>query len=151
MAKAPVIRITKRFRFEAAHALWKYDGPCKNIHGHSYQLYVTVKGRPVNDPGNPKHGMIIDFSVLKKIVHDLIIAPFDHALLVNADTPHAEMAIDNKLFGKVAALPYQPTCENMINDFAEKICAALPNGISLHSLRLHETSTAYAEWYADDN
>ncbi len=151
MTKTPVIRITKRFRFEAAHALWAYDGPCKNIHGHSYQLFVTVQGCPLNDPGSPKHGMIIDFSVLKKIVRETVIDPFDHTLLVNADTPHAEMAKDNKLFGKVALLPYQPTCENMVHDFAAKISAALPSGVSLHSLRLHETSSAYAEWYADDN
>ena len=39
-----VIRVTKSFSFEMAHALWNYDGPCKNIHGHSYKLFVTVKG-----------------------------------------------------------------------------------------------------------
>ncbi len=151
MGDAPVIRITRQFRFESAHVLWGYDGPCKNIHGHSYQLFVTVKGRPVNQPGNPKHGMLIDFTVLKKIVHDQIIDPFDHALLVNANSPHLKMVSDNQLFGKVVALPYQPTCEHMVHDFAARIKAVLPDHVSLHSLRLHETSTAYAEWFADDN
>ncbi len=151
MAKAPVIRITKEFRFEAAHMLWNYDGPCRNIHGHSYRLFVTVKGMPLNEPGNPKHGMLIDFSVLKQIVHDLIVEPCDHALLVNADSPHAEMALDNKLFGKVKPVPYQPTCENMIHDFAQLIRLALPSNVQLHALRLHETATAYAEWFAGDN
>ncbi len=145
------VRITKQFRFEAAHVLWNYDGACKNIHGHSYLLYVTVKGQTLEDSDHPKHGMLMDFSVLKKIVNELIIEPYDHALLVNADTPHAEMAKNNQLFGKIAAVPYQPTCENMVCDFAHKISKALPEGVKLHSLRLHETATAYAEWHANDN
>ncbi len=131
--------------------LWGYDGPCKNIHGHSYILYVTVKGLPEAKSGHPKNGMLIDFSVLKKIVKSLIIEPYDHALLINADSPHRKMIKDNTLFGKIAVVDYQPTCENMVCDFAAKIKAALPSGVALHSLRLHETSTAYAEWYADDN
>lgn len=150
MKQSPVVRITKQFRFEAAHALWNYDGPCKNIHGHSYLLYVTIKGHPVDNVEDPKNGMVMDFSTLKKIVHELIIDPLDHALLVNADTPHKRLAEDNLVIGKVALVPYQPTCENMIVDFAAKISQALPPQVSLHSLRLHETTTAYAAWYADD-
>ena len=48
------IRVTKEFDFEIAHALWNYDGPCANIHGHSYRLFVTVIGEPINDNKNPK-------------------------------------------------------------------------------------------------
>ena len=151
MNNTPVVRLTKQFRFEAAHALYNYDGPCKNIHGHSYLLYVTVKGRPAEDPTDPKHGMVIDFGVLKKIVHELIVDPLDHALMVNANTPHKEMMEQSHLLGKVVAVPYQPTCEYMIHDFAHKIRAALPEGVVLHSLRLHETTTSYAEWFAEDN
>jgi 6-pyruvoyltetrahydropterin/6-carboxytetrahydropterin synthase len=151
MGKSPVIRITKEFRFEAAHALWNYDGLCKNIHGHSYILHVTIKGTPVSDPMSPKLGMVIDFSQLKKIVKDTIVDPLDHALMVNANTPHKELAETNQMFGRVIALPYQPTCENMIVDFASRIRACLPENVSLHSLRLHETATSYAEWFATDN
>lgn len=146
-----IVRITKQFSFEAAHALWEYDGPCRNIHGHSYLLYVTVKGTPNAEPGHPKQGMLIDFSVLKRIVNDLIINPMDHALLVNANTPHAELTRGVEMFGKIVAVPYQPTCENMVCDFADRIRKALPEGVSLHSIRLHETATAYAEWFAEDN
>ncbi len=151
MEKPPVLRITKQFRFEAAHALWNYDGLCRNIHGHSYILYVTISGHPNADPNHPKYGMIMDFSVLKKIVQEQIIDRFDHALMVNAHTPHLAMAKDIKMFGKVVALPYQPTCENMVLDFSTCLKPALPENINLHSLRLHETATAYAEWYAHDN
>ena len=54
------IRVTKSFSFETAHALYGYDGLCKNIHGHSYKLYVTVIGTPITDSSNVKFGMVID-------------------------------------------------------------------------------------------
>ena len=77
-----VIRLTKEFSFEAAHALDGYDGPCREIHGHSYRLFVTVAGRPVADPGNPKYGMVMDFGVLKRIVNEQIVSRFDHAFVL---------------------------------------------------------------------
>lgn len=56
------IRVTKEFSFEMAHMLEGYDGPCSEIHGHSYRLFVTVAGTPCSDPQNPKYGMVIDFA-----------------------------------------------------------------------------------------
>ncbi|HNF31650.1 MAG TPA: 6-carboxytetrahydropterin synthase, partial [Bacteroidia bacterium] len=82
------VRVTKIFVFDMAHALYGYDGPCKNIHGHTYKLSVTLKGTPVKDNSNPKAGMVIDFSILKQIVQEKIIKQFDHALVLNNDSPH---------------------------------------------------------------
>ena len=79
-----VIRLTKEFSFEAAHALDGYDGPCREIHGHSYRLFVTVKGTPAEDASNPKCGMVLDFGVLKRIVSEEIVSRFDHALVLRA-------------------------------------------------------------------
>ena len=80
------IRITKEFKFEMAHALLDHDGPCKNIHGHSYLLSITLKGNPIEDTSNPKEGMVVDFSDLKKLVNEEIVNPFDHALMLNKRT-----------------------------------------------------------------
>ncbi|MGB9747162.1 MAG: 6-pyruvoyl trahydropterin synthase family protein [Bacteroidales bacterium] len=146
-----VIRITKEFHFEMAHALWNYDGPCRNIHGHSYALYVTVVGKPLQNPGHPKNGMLIDFSELKNIVKKQILEQFDHALVVNRNTPQEFNTQARELFGKVHFLDYQPTCENLITDMAARLQKSLPPTVRLHSLRLYETATSYAEWYADDN
>ncbi|MEI7897813.1 MAG: 6-carboxytetrahydropterin synthase, partial [bacterium] len=85
------IRVTKEFRFEAAHALMGYDGPCKNIHGHSYELSVTVIGTPVTDRSSAKLGMVMDFGDLKKIIKKQIVDPFDHALLLNSEVPHRDI------------------------------------------------------------
>ena len=146
------IRITKQFSFETGHALYGYDGKCKNVHGHSYKLSVTVIGTPITDSNNVKFGMVIDFSDLKKIVREEIVDVFDHATVFNKNTPHVELA--NELSNRghhVILVDYQPTSENMVIDFAKKIQDRLPNDIQLHSLRLQETESSFAEWFASDN
>ncbi len=146
------VRITKLFTFEAAHALHGYDGKCKNLHGHSYKLRVTVIGTPIQDTSNVKFGMVLDFGDLKKIVKEEIVDVFDHATIFNKNTPHIELANELKDKGHhIISVDYQPTSEMMILDFAEKIKARLPKNIQLHSLRLNETETSYTEWYNSDN
>jgi len=146
------IRITKQFTFETGHALYGYDGKCKNVHGHSYKLSVTVIGKPITNTSNVKFGMVIDFSDLKKIVKEEIVDIFDHATVFNQNTPHIELANELKNRGHhVILVDYQPTSENMVIDFAKKIKSRLPKEIQLHSLKLQETETSFAEWYASDN
>ena len=146
------IRITKQFTFETGHALYGYDGKCRNVHGHSYKLSVTVIGIPITDTSHVKLGMVIDFGDLKKIVKEEVVDPFDHATVFNKNTPHIELAKELMDRGhKVILADYQPTSENMVIDFADKIKSSLPATIQLHSLKLRETETAYAEWHAVDN
>lgn len=146
------IRITKQFSFETGHALYGYDGKCKNVHGHSYKLSVTVIGTPITDTSNVKYGMVIDFGDLKKIIKEEIVDIFDHATVFNKNTPHIELA--NELMQRdhhVILVEYQPTSENMVIDFADKIKRRLPDNIQLFSLKLQETDTSFAEWYQSDN
>lgn len=146
------IRLTKEFTFEAAHALEGYDGACREIHGHSYRLFVTVCGAPEADPVNPKYGMVMDFRTLKRIVGEQIIDRLDHAFVLRR-TPGSESVADalGCRFSNIVLVDYQPTCENMLVDFADRLRRQLPQGVELHSLRLHETATSFAEWFAEDN
>jgi len=148
--KSPVIRISKEFNFDMAHALLGYDGLCKNIHGHSYTLVVTVKGSPIRDDNSPKDGMLIDFKDLKDMIKQQIISRLDHALLLNSRTPSDLLEIMIKNYDKIVLLDYQPTTENMIADMAEQIKSLLPENLVLYSLLLRETQTSYAEWFAED-
>jgi len=145
------IRVTKEFTFEMAHALLGYDGSCKYVHGHSYGLSVTVIGKPIEDESNPKLGMVIDFGDLKKIVKETVVDVFDHALVLNSKTPKASFGQSKEIFDKLIFVDYQPTSENLVNDFAQKISKELPGNMKLFSLRLRETATSYAEWFAADN
>ncbi len=149
--KNPLIRITKAFKFEMAHALKGYDGPCKNIHGHSYELLVTVAGRPITEDNHPKLGMVMDFGDLKKVVRGEIIDHFDHALVLNKSMPNPLVDELKDNFEKIILLDYQPTSELMIADFAHRIKAKLPKGVDLIYLLLRETVTSYAEWFASEN
>jgi len=143
------IRLTKKFRFEGAHALIGYDGKCRHIHGHSYLLFVTISGKPSNHAKNPKDGMIMDFGALKELVNKIIIEPFDHTLLLRTDAMLAA-ELQNR-YQNVLILPFQPTCEQLCIHFASLLAPALPESAKLFSIRLYETPDSFAEWFASDN
>jgi 6-pyruvoyltetrahydropterin/6-carboxytetrahydropterin synthase len=145
------IRITKIYSFEMAHILQDYDGPCRNIHGHSYKLFVTVSGTPIQDESSPKKGMVMDFKDLKAIVKDHIVMRFDHALVLNSKTDPGLIEGIKKHMEKLIIVDYQPTSENLVADFASIIRSHLPENVSLHNLRLWETATSYTEWFAEEN
>jgi 6-pyruvoyltetrahydropterin/6-carboxytetrahydropterin synthase len=149
--KLSIIRLTKEFKFEMAHALKGYDGPCRHIHGHSYELYVTVVGIPLQDPSSPKNGMLMDFGDLKKIVRSSIVEGFDHALVLNRESADEFLPLKSEVFGKTILVEYQPTSENLLIDFAARLIPLLPSNVKLHNLRLRETVTSFAEWFASDN
>jgi 6-pyruvoyltetrahydropterin/6-carboxytetrahydropterin synthase len=134
-----------------AHALKGYDGPCRHIHGHSYELFVTIIGVPLQDSDSPKNGMLMDFGDLKEIVRKSIVEEFDHALLLNRQSAEEFLPLQSEVFGKTILVDYQPTSENMLIDFASRLIPLLPQHVKLHNLRLRETVTSYAEWYAEDN
>ena len=146
------IRLTKEFNFEAAHSLEGYDGACREIHGHSYRLFVTIKGEPSTDAYDPKQGMVMDFGLLKRIVNEQIVSRFDHAFVVRRTAQGQQLRqMLSDYYSNIVMVDYQPTCENMLADFAARIARRLPEGIKLYALKMYETATSYAEWYAADN
>lgn len=145
------IRITKAYKFDMAHALPGHDGLCSNIHGHSYELLVTLIGEPISDPDSPKYGMVIDFKDLKTIIKGLIVDELDHSMVLRNDTPEDLLSAMQKHYERIVLVDYQPTSENMILDFAHRIKKALPENVNLHHLKLWETVTSYTEWFAGDN
>lgn len=146
------IRLTREFSFETAHCLEGYDGPCREIHGHSYKMFVTVMGTPCADITNPKYGMVMDFTELKAIVNRLIVDRFDHALVMRPTPENNSVicAMQSK-WKRIELTPYQPTCENMICDFVTMIERELPQGVSLVELKLYETEKSHATWLKTDN
>ena len=90
-------------------------------------MFVTVKGCPADDDTNPKCGMVMDFGVLKSIVNEEVVSRFDHALVLRATRRDAPLrAVLAERFGNIVTVDYQPTCENMLGDFAARIAARLP-------------------------
>lgn len=139
-----MLNVTKVFRFEAAHAISNHSGPCKNIHGHGYELHVAVTS-PQLDAG----GMIMDFGDLKEIVHKAVIAEFDHALILNrfGSLAKSVQAGDAKL----VLLEAEPTAEYLLGVIAARLHPLIPPPVSLLRLTLWETNTSYAEWERERN
>ena len=65
--------LTKRFRFEAAHRLPRYEGPCYHLHGHSYELHVSLEMAV-----NPETGMTVDFFQLEREIKARVLDRLDH-------------------------------------------------------------------------
>lgn len=145
------IRVTKRFHFEMAHTLYGYDGLCKNIHGHSYNLEVTLLGEPRKEPQHPKDGMVMDFSDLKEMVKTYIVNRFDHALMLSRLIPKQQQEILRQTSERIILVDFQPTSENIVAYIAEILQQHLPVDVTLFSIRLYETVTSFAEWFASDN
>ena len=145
------IRVTKKFTFDMAHALYGYDGPCKNIHGHTYHLSVTLIGTPKLDTADVKLGMVVDFGDLKDIVKKNILDTYDHALVLNQEAPYSKSEVISNEFEKVILVPYQPTCENLLLSFVSILKPLFSESMQVVSIRLEETPTSYAEWNQNDN
>ena len=127
-----------------AHAIHNYDGACKNIHGHSYELHVTVSDSSSSDQAIPGLGIIIDFKDLKKIVNSAVIDQLDHRLVLSKEYIHAHsnlMIPDHTMIWE-----YEPTAENILFYIKEAIKNLFPTHVKLLSLKLYETKSSYAEW-----
>ncbi len=146
-----IIRVSKQFGFEMSHALFNYDGLCRNIHGHSYKLRITISGEAINDPANPKNGMVIDFGDLKKLINKNIVDELDHSLMINTAAPHRNPEELGQMYERFHVVDFQPTTENLVVYIAEKVQQLLPSHLKLFSVRLYETANSFAEWFASDN
>jgi len=145
------IRVTKEFDFEMAHALWNYDGACRNIHGHSYRLFVTLLGTPNDTVGDPKFGMVLDFKDLKKLVKGPVVDFLDHSLVVYKEAEGEVLSTIRTMYKKVHLFDFQPTCENLVLFIVKTIQSKMPSTLELHSIKLYETAGSFAEWFAEDN
>ena len=141
-----LLRLTKRFTFEMAHALPAYQGKCHNIHGHSYKLFVTVEGEPSLAEGSP-NGMVLDFGNIKEIVQQRIVDHYDHALVLPRQVTNSNPS--NQELGGFAAkiiwVDFTPTTENLLIHFAQLLADAFPEDTRLYSLKLYETESSCAE------
>ncbi len=137
------MKITKIFTFDSSHLLDGHDGKCKNLHGHTYRLEITVSDGLIR--GGAKDGMVMDFADLKTIAEREIIAPFDHAFLYHTDNAR-ECQIAALLEGwqmKTLRLSCRTTAENMAAEIYGRLKAA---GVSVCSVKLWETPTSCAEF-----
>lgn len=145
------ISVTRHVEFEAAHMLSGYDGPCGNLHGHSYAMEVTVSC-PEFDRRNNKFNFVIDFGKLDKILKSYIP---DHSFIVNVCTQEGceyELYQVLKKYNKrIFEMINTPSAENMVKKFAQDLQKILENEFkdiecTIDEIRLWETTNSHATW-----
>lgn len=143
-----MLQLTKIFHFEMAHAIHGYPGACKNIHGHSYELHVTVSSVITCKDHLPAPGFIMDFKEIKKWVTAAVIEPFDHKLVLSRAflLDHPSFATQENLVTRES----EPSAENLLASIQQALCEKLPDELRLVRLRLYETNDSYAEWINDN-
>lgn len=143
-----MLKLTKIFHFEMAHAIHGHAGACKYIHGHSYELQVTISAAKPEEGYIPAPGFLIDFKEIKELVSTLIIHRFDHRLVLSnkflLEYP-ALSALEN-----LVVFEEEPTAENLLYYFRTILKKTFPGNIRVIRLCLYETKDSYAEWEADD-
>lgn len=136
-----MVYLTRVEHFNAAHKLfnpaWSVEknesvfGKCanENWHGHNYELYVTVKGKP-----NADTGFVMDVKVLSEIIKAHVIEKVDHRNL--------NMDVDF-LKGQFCST------ENLAIGIWQQLQPHLPAEVSLHCIKLYETPRIYVEYFGD--
>ena len=109
--------------FSAAHFLADYNGKCENLHGHNYVVRLWVKGRELN-----QNGMLVDFSLLKKILKE-VIYPLDHKNLNDMDF-----------------FQNNPSAERIAAHIYREAEAKLPDGIIAEAVDVFENTGSMARY-----
>lgn len=136
-----MVYLTRVEHFNAAHKLynpaWSKEqndavfGKCanENWHGHNYELFVTIKGKP-----DPDTGFLFDAKQLSKLVNQYVIDQLDHKNL-NVDVPFMQ--------GKMCS------SENLAVAIWQQLQPHLPKQVQLHSIKLYETPRIFVEYFGE--
>lgn len=127
-----------------AHAIHGYSGACKNIHGHSYELHVSIATGETGNEYLPAPGFIMDFKEIKKCVQSAILDKLDHKIFLSRIYVNRHPGIHNH--ENLVISHHEPTVENILIHIRDILEHKLPGGIVLAALKLYETKDSYAEW-----
>ena len=135
--------VTKTVKFDAAHILTNHQGLCKNLHGHTYRVDVSVA--QADGAGGD---MVIDFKDLKRIASEVVCERFDHAFIYNTESPgESEIAaVVEKNGMRVVPIPFRSTAENLAKLFFDELKVRIPG---LFSVKVWETAASCAEYRAE--
>lgn len=134
-----MITVTKTVKFDAAHVLTNHQGLCKNLHGHTYRVDISVSQRECDESD-----MVIDFKDLKSIAGEVICERFDHAFIYNTDSVGEReiAAVVEKNGMRTVAIPFRSTAENLARMFYRDLKVRIPG---LAAVKVWETADSCAE------
>ena len=135
-----MITVTKTVKFDAAHVLTNHQGLCKNLHGHTYRVDVSVSQAADDD-----RDMVIDFKDLKGIANEVVCDRFDHAFIYNTESVGEReiAAVVEKNGMRTVAIPFRSTAENLAKLFFSDLKARIPG---LGAVKVWEAADSCAEY-----
>ena len=135
-----MITVTKTVKFDAAHVLTNHQGLCKNLHGHTYRVDVSV-----SQAADDERDMVIDFKDLKGIANEVVCDRFDHAFIYNTESVGEReiAAVVEKNGLRTVAIPFRSTAENLAKLFFSDLKARIPG---LVAVKVWETADSCAEY-----
>lgn len=143
-----MMEVTKIFSFEMAHAIFGYQGACRNIHGHSYVLHISVSSKDSTDRFLSPPGFIIDFKQLKHLVKSHVVDRFDHSLVVSQSYLKNNPGL--LIQDNCEIWEFEPTAENILLFIIQILSPVMPKNISITSAKLYETKDSYVTWRPDN-
>lgn len=139
-----MIEVTRRLGFDSAHRVTRHESKCRNVHGHRYEVEITVRG------DLDTSGRVVDFGVVKQVVGDWIYEALDHGYIA---APWDELAVGPERVGlKVYRMPEhlgEPTAENiavLVAGEAQRLLDGVKAGLSVVAVRVYETPNCWADW-----
>lgn len=143
-----MFKVTKRLKdANIAHRLMNYNGPCENIHGHTYHFEIDISSNKLD-----QLGMVIDFSTLKKICDNWIQANWDHSILVaDQDTELKNLVFNLTSGNKYFIMPSNTTAEYMASYLFSMFSKEFRKfeNIKLTEVRVWETETSIASYQGE--
>lgn len=141
--------ITRRLEFDAGHRIPDHRSLCRHLHGHRYAIEVTVSGDITRMDGDPRNGMVVDFSEIKTLIKQLIVDRWDHAFLAYQGDAAIIAFLDTLPEHRTVVLDVVPTAENLAQkafDLLDAPVGALANkALQLENVRIYETPNCWAD------
>jgi len=141
--------ITRRLEFDAGHRIPDHRSLCRHLHGHRYAIEVTVSGDITRMDGNPRNGMVIDFSEIKTLIKQLIVDQWDHAFLAYCGDTQILEFLATLPDHRTVVLDVVPTAENLAQKafdlLSEPISQLCDKALQLQNIRIYETPNCWAD------
>jgi len=141
--------ITRRLEFDAGHRIPDHRSLCRHLHGHRYAIEITVSGDVTRQDGNPRNGMVLDFSEIKSLLRVTIVDVWDHAFLVYRGDTQLREFLDSMPDHRTVVLDVVPTAENLAAEAFRQLAPGIANlcdkTLTLEQVRIYETPNCWAD------
>lgn len=149
------MQITRRLEFDAGHRIPGHANQCRHLHGHRYAIEITLSGEIIAAEGSSEHGMVMDYSEVKRIAKEQLVDLWDHAFLVYRNDQVVLDFLNSLPNHKTVVLEIPPTAENLamlaFRQLDNAYHHSYGNNLKLERVRIYETPNNWADFLRNMN